>query len=265
MKTIKRLFVLIICLLLNVVVVNADEFVPHVSLESFDGSNLVVNLWYGGANVSEIEHTIRYDYNKLEMISNTGVLYSSNITHERNEDNYSIDKVYSVAMEDNFNTTYVTITFKVKDSLSVGKTAFITLDDFLATSLDGSKYKSEPLVVTVRRESINKVYFFQDYLNDIYKRQIWLNDNYINIITVAAIIIIVLFLFIISPGHFGARKKTNSMKKKINKNSGKKSIAKFDLNPDKIQEIGRKKKPEPKNKLELGSFDPLANNKRKNK
>ena len=263
MKTFKRLLVLILVVLFNVSVVKADEFVPHVSLGSFDGSTLVINLWYAGANVSEIEHTIKYDYNLLELSSNSGDVYSSKITHNVNDNNYSIDKVYSVSREDNFNTTYVTITFKVKDAFSVNKTAFLLFEDYVASSLDGNKYKSEPLVVTVRRESVNKVYFFQDYYNDTYKRQIWINDHLVNIIIIAVVIIGGLGLFLISPGHFGARKKTKSMKKKINRNSGKKSISKFDLNPDKIQEIGRKKKTEPKNKLELGSYDPLANNKRK--
>ena len=190
MKNIKKVLVLIICLLLNVVVVKADEFVPHVSIGSFDGTNLVINLWYAGANVSEIEHTIKYDYNDLEIVSNTGSLYSSKITHERNENNYNIDNIYSVAREDNFNTTYLTITFKVKDSLNVGRTTYILLEDFLASSLDGSKYKSEPLVVTVRRESINKVYFSQDYYNDTYKRQKENNDNYINITNVVKAIVV---------------------------------------------------------------------------
>ena len=263
MKSLKRLLVLVLCLFINVVIVHAEDFVPHASLGSFDGEYLTINLWYGGASVSEIEHTIKYDYTCLEYVSSTAELYSSNITKVSNENNYQVDKVEAFAMEDNYNTTYATLTFKVKSDYTVRKTLYITLDDFIAASSSGSKYKSAPLIITVRRDAINKVYFYQDYLNDYYKRQIWLNDHYVNIIISAIVIVVVVFLFIITPTQFGGRKKVNSMKKKINKSSGKKSISKFDLNPDKIQEIGRKKKEEPKNKLELGSYDPLSSNKRK--
>jgi len=263
MKTLKKLLVLVLCFLINAFVVYADDFVPHASLGSFDEETLTINLWYGGANVSEIEHTIKYDYTCLEYVSSTSELYSSNITKVGNENNYETDKIEAFSSEDNYNTTYATITFKVKPDFNVNKTLYITLDDFIAASSTGSKYKTDPLIITIRRESINKVYFYQDIMNDYYKRQIWINDHFANIVIGIIVVIVAIALLIITPTRFGGRKKIKNMKNKINKNSGKKSITKFDLNPDKIQEIGRKKKEEPKNKLELGSYDPLSNSRRK--
>lgn len=263
MKTLKRLLVLVLVFVLNICIVNADEFVPHIDYESFDGTYLTVNFWYDGAAVSEIEHTISYDYNYLEVYSVTGNVYSSNVTNEGTKDNYKIDKLYSITMDENSNATYATITFKVKSAFNVRRTVYLKAENIVATG-SGGKYKSDPLVVIIRRDSTNSVYFYQEYLTEAIEKNIWLNDHIVNIVVIIATIIVLLALFVIAPTNFASKKKTStSLKKKINHKPKKKSIQGFDLNPDKISEIGRKKKPEPKNKLELGSYDPLVKNKGK--
>ena len=264
MKTLKKLLVLILVVLFNVSIVKANEFIPHIDLVSFDGNYLSIVLWYEGAPVSEIEHTIKYDYNYLELYQTSGDVYSSSVTNVGTTDNYKTDKLYANTLEDNNNATYATVTFKVKDAFSINKTIFLRFEDIVATSSDNLKYKSDSLVATVRRDSVNSVYFYQEYLNENIERDIWLNDHIVNIVITIFTVIFILALFLIAPTNFATRKKTSvSLKKKINKKPKKKSIERLELNPDKISEIGRKKKPEPKNKLELGSYDPLAKNKGK--
>ena len=263
MKTLKRLLVLVLVFVLNICIVNADEFSPHIDFASFDGTYLTVNFWYDGASVSEVEHTISYDYNYLEIYSITGDVYSSNITNEGTKDNYKIDKINSIALEDNSNATYATVTFKVKSAFNVRRTVYLKAENIVASGANG-KYKADPLVVTIRRDSTNSVYFYQEFLTDTFERNIWLNDHIVNIIVIVVTIIVLIALFVIAPTNFASKKKTSvSLKKKINKKPKKKSIQGFDLNPDKISEIGRKKKAEPKNKLELGSYNPLEKNKGK--
>jgi hypothetical protein len=264
MKSLKRILVLLLVIVLNISIVKAEEFIPHVDFGSFDGNYLTINLWYEGAYVSEIEHTIKYDYNYLELYSTSSDVYSANITNVESKDNYKIDKVYAIAMEDNNNATYATITFKVKDAFQVNKTMYLRFENIIASSSTNNKYKTDPLVVTIRRDSINSLYFYQEFLNDSIEKKIWLNDHIVNIVVIIGTIIVIIALFLIAPTNFANRKKTSvSLKKKINKKPKKKSIQNFDLNPDKISEIGRKKKPEPKNKLELGEYNPLAKNKGK--
>ena len=264
MKNLKRLLVLVLCLFINVVIVHAEDFVPHASLGSFDGEYLTINLWYGGASVSEIEHTIKYDYNYLEVYSISGDTFSSNLSNIESKNNYKIDKLYAVTMNDNSNATYANVTFKVKDAFSVRKTMYLTFEDVVGISSDKKRYKSEPLVVTVRRDSTNTVYFYQEYLTKDIEKQIWLNDHFLNIVVIIVTVIVILALFLIAPTNFVNRKKTSkSLKKKINKKPKKASIQNFDLNPDKISEIGKKKKAEPRNKIELGDYNPLAKNKGK--
>ena len=264
MKTLKKLLVLILVVLFNVSIVKADDFVPHIDLVTFDGNYLSIVLWYEGASVSEIEHTIKYDYNYLELYQTSGDVYSSSITNVETKDNYKVDKLYAIALEDNNNATYATVTFKVKDAFTVNKTMYLRFEDIIASSSSNQKYKSDPLVVTVRRDSVNSVYFYQEYLNESIEKDIWLNDHFVNIVVIVVTIIVILALFLIAPTNFANRKKSSvSLKKKINRKPKKKSIERFELNPDKISEIGRKKKPEPKNKLELGDYNPLAKNKGK--
>ncbi len=264
MKTLKKLLVLILVVLFNVSIVKADDFIPHVDLVSFDGNYFTIVLWYEGAAVSEIEHTIKYDYNYLEMYQVSGDVYSSSITNVETKDNYKVDKVYAVALEDNPNATYATVTFKVKNAFDVNKTMYLRFEDIVATASDNQKYKSDSLVATVRRDSVTTVYFYQEYLNKTIEKDIWLNDHIVNIVVIIVTVIVILALFLIAPTNFANRKKTSvSLKKKINRKPKKKSIQRFELNPDKISEIGRKKKPEPKNKLELGDYNPLAKHKGK--
>lgn len=264
MKTFKRLLVLILVVLLNISIVKADDFIPHIDLESFDGKYLTIVLWYEGASVSEIEHTIKYDYNYLELYQTSGDVYSSSITNVETKDNYKVDKLFANTLEDNSNATYAHVTFKVKDAYAVNKTMFLRFENIIATSSSNQKYKSDSLVATVRRDSYNTVYFYQEYLTETIEKDIWLNDHIVNIVIIIFTVIVILALFLIAPTNFANRKKTSvSLKKKINRKPKKKSIQRFELNPDKISEIGRKKKPEPKNKLELGSYDPLAKNKGK--
>lgn len=267
MKKVKYILILTLFFFISIVNVSASSFQPRASLyDSYDGTGKVyIGLWYEGPALNEITNTFKYDATLFNVENVTSDDFEVDTSIEEREGKYKIVTITAKADSDYENAYYAVVELGLKRSFRIGDTSFITLTNYYAGTSEGLKYKNEGLVLTINYHSLNDIYLIAEEKTSWTDFEMWINDRLYMFLFCVVIIIGLIILFLITPHNFIATNRRRRVKGKIKGNKFNENISAFKLDPDEIATIGEKPKEEPKNKLELGNYNPLAENKSKPK
>ena len=264
-KILKVLLILLAIFSVGTVYAESSRFSPKVSIkdEELDKSNyFYLVLSYNGESVNQVELEVSYNGRFLEFIDATALNdYKLDSGTIMKDGRYRKVKIESKFDQDYDTTEFAVLTFRVLDTFKIGKDSFIELKDYRAASSDGvSKYMYDGIEVAVNRETLNKVTISYQDLNNESKIRNTISEYLTRFFMVAAIIGIIILLIVILPT------KRDILKTHREREASKKVSGRFytrdnyRFNIDEIRQIGEKPKEEPKNKLELGEFDPFKEN-----
>lgn len=267
MKRVKYVLIFALFFFISIINVSASAFQPRASLyESYNGNRKVyIGLWYEGPAINEITNTFKYDATLFTIEDVTSEDFDVDTSIEEKDGKYRILTITAKANSDYENAYYAIIELNLKNSFNIGDTSFLTLTDYYSETSEGLKYRNNGLILTINYHSLSDVYLIAKEKNSWTDFEVWLSDRLYMFLFVIAIFIGLLILFMITPHNFVATNRRRRVKGKIKGNKFNENVKAFNLHPDDIATIGEKPKEEPKNKLELGEFNPLANNKSKPK
>ena len=267
MKRVKYVLIFALFFFISIINVSASAFQPRASLyESYNGNRKVyIGLWYEGPAINEITNTFKYDATLFTIEDVTSEDFDVDTSIEEKDGKYRILTITAKANSDYENAYYAIIELNLKNSFNIGDTSYLTLTDYYSETSEGLKYRNNGLILTINYHSLSDVYLIAKEKNSWTDFEVWLSDRLYMFLFVIAIIIGLLILFMITPHNFVATNRRRRVKGKIKGNKFNENVKAFNLNPDDIAKIGEKPKEEPKNKLELGKFNPLENNKSKPK
>ena len=264
-KLLKVLLILLTVFSMGTVYAESSKFSPRVSLkeEELDKSNyFYLVLSYAGESVNQVELEVKYNGRHLEFIDATSLndhkLDSGTIMKDGK---YRKVKLESKFDQDYTTTEFAVLTFRVLNTFKIGKDSFIELNDYRAASADGiSKYKYDGIEVQINRETLNKVTMAYQDKNNQTKIRNMISEYLTRFLMVCAIIFIILLLIVLLPSKHDIFRtnREREASKKVSSRFFKRDDYRFNI--EDIKQIGEKPKEEPKNKLELGEFDPFKEN-----
>ena len=267
MKKIKYIIVFAFLLFISLTPVFASSFQPKAALnEMYDGSgSFYVKLWFEGISANEVENYIQYDPTLFEINLHNSEHFEVSEVYSEKEGKYKKLSINAKAEDDYKDDIYAIVEFKLKSSFSIGDTTHVVLGDYITNSLEGKKYKNNGLMLTINYHSLKDIYFISEIRTDATDNKMWLNDRLYLILFIVVIIITLIVVFLIMPANTTYGNNSRRMKKSIKANKKNSKVHPLSIDIDDISRIGERPKAEPKNKLELGSYNPLASNKAKEK
>ena len=265
MKNIFKLLIVLLMVITLPVYAESSKFSPRVSLqeEELDKSNyFYMILSYAGESVNSVEQEITYNGRFLEFIDvkalNSFTVDSGTLIKDGK---YRKIKVETRLDKDYTSVEYAVVTFRVLDTFKIGKEAFIDLKEYKAFSSDGiSKYKYDGIEVSINRETLNRVSLSYSDLNSTTKIRNTISEYLTRFLMVAAIVFIIILLIVLLPSkrELQSTHREKEISKKVTSKRFQRDNYKVDI--EDIKTIGEKPKEEPKNKLELGAFNPFKDN-----
>lgn len=247
MKYIKYLFIFIISIfMVNMNVLAASsKFDPLIDVQTTDiiDNQIFIIIGYEGENVLALTQEVAFEskYLELDKISPlAGFDITKGVT--KDEGSYSTVKILADSNKVYNDVKYAILTFNVKDAFKVGKTARVFLYNYDSIGPNKDKYRHKGYTVTVKRDSKGEVVFFTNAIDDSTKRDIWLEEHFIIFVIIFLVIVLgILFIFLI-PSKRKTENRSKDVKKTIEKNDKKKTIAPIKLDQELISSLGEEKK-----------------------
>lgn len=265
MKNVFKILLVLLMVITLPVYAESSKFSPKASLqtEELDKSNyFYIILSYSGEYVSSIEQEITYNGRNLEFIDAKPLNSFSIDTGTLIKDGrYRKVKIESKLDQDYDGVEYAVLTFRALNSFKIGKDDFIDIKDIKAYSSDNiSKYKYDGIEIVINRETLNRVSLSYTDINTNLRIKHTISEYLTKFLIVVAIICLILLLIVLLPtkNDIFRTNRDREMSKKVTSKRFNRDDYRYNI--EDIKQIGEKPKEEPKNKLELGAFDPFKDN-----
>ena len=203
MKYVKYLVVILVSMFMfnTNVLAASSKFDPTINLEpEIVGNQITLILGYKGEEVMVVQHDLSWDSRYLTLVD-VIPLEAFNVTKNNPIENGNY-RTLSILGDSDYafvDTNYAVVVFDLTDKFKVGTKTDLVWYNYESAGKEVFKYRHKGYIMTLERESRDKMVYLEKAIDNKTKYDYWLKHNWILLVLGVLVIIAIIVIILVWP------------------------------------------------------------------